>query len=560
MKITKIKKLCAVALTFALGVGTLVGCGGSDNGGDSAQELIYNLGTETKTIDPALNNAVDGSIVIANAFEGLCRTDENDKAIPGVAEKWEVSEDQLTYTFHLREDAKWSDGEPVKAGDFAYAWTRALDPATAAEYAFQLYYIENAEEFNAEKTKDNGEKYTAADLGIKVVDDKTLEVKLAKPTTYFLELTAFPTLMPVREDKVSANPDGWTLDPESYITNGPFKLEEYNMKDSYVFVKNDNYHDKDSVKLDKLTLKMISESTSGYASVKNGEIDGTDNVPSAEVEQGKADGIVQIFPQLGNYFYCLNVGNNIDQLDPAVKEALGKKEFRQALNLSIDRKSIVEKITKGGETPAYSYVPAGIPGGKEGTEFADKKYWNPEQMDENIAKAKELLSKAGYPNGEGLPTFKLSYNTEATENKLIAEATQQMWANIGVKVELQNSEWKVFQDQRKSGKFEIARHGWVGDYVDPMTFIDMWMTGLGNNDAKFANAEYDNLVREAMIETNAEKRAEILRKAEDILMDEMPILPVYYKTQVKAISPQVKDVRVSPLGTIYFDKAYKAAE
>ena len=550
MRTGKIKKLCALALTVALGMTTLAACGGSD--AVAKNELVYNLGTEPKTVDPALNNAVDGFIILANAFEGLFKTDENNKAVPGVAESYDISEDGLTYTFHLREDAKWSDGKAVTAKDFDYSWKRVLDPATAAEYAFQLYYIKGAEEYNSGKGK-------VEDLGLKVIDDHTFEVTLIKPTTYFLELTSFPTLMPVREDVVSADPDGWTLNAETFITNGPFKLEEFNMKDSYVFAKNDNYYGKDEVKLEKLTFKMITDPTSGYASVKNGEIDGTDTVPTVEIEQGKKDGLVTIYPELGTYFYALNVGNNANS-DPAVKKALGNKDVRHALNLAIDRESIVTNITKAGQIPAYSFVPKGIPGAEEGKEFTDKEYWDPSDIEGNKAKAKELLVKAGYPNGEGLPTFKLSFNTETTEHKLIAEAIQQMWAEIGIKVELQNAEWKVFQTQRKSGEFDIARHGWVGDYVDPMTFLDMWMTGLGNNDSKFASAEYDELIRKAMAERDAAKRVEYLRQAEDILMEEMPILPIYYNTRPKAFDPKVKDVRVSPLGAIYFDRAYIAAE
>ena len=543
MKTSKIKKLCALALTVALGVTTLVGCGAES--AEGGQELIHNLGTEVKTIDPALNNAVDGSTVIVNVFEGLTRVDENNKAVPGVAEKWEMSEDGKVFTFHLRDDAKWSDGEPVTAEDFKYSWTRALDPATAAEYAFQLYYIVGAREFN----EGTG---SAEDLGIKVIDEKTLEVTLENATTYFLELAAFPTLMPVRKDIVEANPEKWTLDPETYVSNGPFKLLEYNMKDSYVLVPNENYWRKDEVKLSKLTLKMLTDETSAYASLKNGEFHTIDIVPTAEIESGKEEGLVKVYPQLGTHFYVFNVGNNNDKLDPEVNKALSNKNVRKALSLSIDRKAIVEQVAKGGQIPAYSFVPTGIPGGDPSKDFADKEYWDANKTD--LEKAKALLTEAGYPNGEGLPTFELLYNSNEG-NKLIAEAVQQMWAAVGVKVDLVNQEWAVFQDSRKSGNYEIARHGWIGDYVDPMTFLDMWMTGLGNNDAKFANAEYDALINEAMAETDSVKRAEILRKAEDILMEELPIMPIYYYTQVKALSPKVKDVRVSPLGQVYFDAA-----
>ncbi|MDS0527501.1 peptide ABC transporter substrate-binding protein [Clostridium sp. SHJSY1] len=545
MKKIKMRKLCAITLALALGMTTMVGCGEKDSGSAVKQEISYNLATEVKTIDPTLNNANDGSIVICNAFEGLYKTDKSDKAEPGIAKSCDVSSDGLTYTFHLRDDAKWSDGQQVTAKDFAYSWKRGLDPKTAADYAYQLYYIKGAEAYNTGKG-------SADALGIKVIDDLTLEVTLEKPTTYFLELTAFATYMPLREDIVSAHPNDWTADPSTYVTNGAFKMQEYNMKDSYVFVKNDNYYDKDSVKLDKLTFKMITDSTSAYAALKNGEITGIDVVPTAEIENGQKDGYIKVFPALATYFYCLNVGNKSDKLDSAVKTALSKKEVRKALNLTIDRKKITDEIVKGGRIPAYSFVPDAIE--IEGEKFSDKQYWDPNKVD--VEAAKKLLADAGYPNGEGLPTFELKYNNNVEYHKSIAEAIQQMWAQIGVKVVLKSEEWTVFQDSRKNGNYEVARHSWVGDYVDPMTFLDMWTTGSGQNDAKFSNPKYDELIKKAQVEKDAKTRAGYLKEAEAILMDELPILPIYYDTYPKGFDPKIKDYRVSPLGQIYFTKAY----
>ncbi|MDZ7542559.1 peptide ABC transporter substrate-binding protein, partial [Clostridium perfringens] len=237
---------------------------------------------------------------------------------------------------------------------------------------------------------------------------------------------------------------------------------------------------------------------------------------------------------------------------PEVKKALSNKKVRQALSLAIDRKGIVEKVTKAGQVPAYSYVPKGILNSK-GEEFASKEYFNPNQA--NTEEAKKLLAEAGYPNGEGLPTFEFMYNTEGS-HKDIAQVIQQDWAKIGVKAELTNQEWKVFLNTRQQGGYQIARHGWNGDYVDPMTFLDMWETGGGNNDAGFSNAEYDKLLADARKETDANRRWELMRKAEDILMDEAPIIPLYYYNKVKGAKPEVKGVRVSMLGHVYFDKAY----
>ncbi|WP_411167542.1 peptide ABC transporter substrate-binding protein [Clostridium sp. MB05] len=544
MKSNKLRKICAIALTLALGMSVFAGCG-KDNSVDSGRKLIYNLGEDPETLDPTLNTAAGSGTVIDNAFEGLMRLDENEKAKPGVAEKMDVSDDKLVYTFKLRKDAKWSDGKDVTAKDFEYSWVRALTKETAAEYAYQFFYIKNGLKFNKGEAK-------REDLGIEVVDDHTLKVTLESPTTYFPELTAFPTYMPLREDMVSANPDTWATDPETYVSNGPFKLVQWDMKDQLIFEKNDNYWNKKEIKLPGIVYKLVTDQNTAYASLKSGEFDMVDTVPPAEIESGKNEGLVTIYPNLATYMLAFNVGKQDSISSPEVKKALSNKKVRQALSLAIDRKGIVEKVTKAGQVPAYSYVPKGILNSK-GEEFASKEYFNPNQA--NTEEAKKLLAEAGYPNGEGLPTFEFMYNTEGS-HKDVAQVIQQDWAKIGVKVELTNQEWKVFLNTRQQGGYQIARHGWNGDYVDPMTFLDMWETGGGNNDAGFSNAEYDKLLVDARKETDPDKRWELMRKAEDILMDEAPIVPLYYYTKVKGAKPEVKGVRVSTLGHVAFDKAY----
>ena len=473
--------------------------------------------------------------------------DESEQPTYGAAENMEVSEDGLVYTFKLRQDGKWSDGEPVTANDFKYSWMRALDKATAAEYSYQLYYIKNAEKFY------NGE-VSADEVGIKVIDDYTLEVTLEAPTSYFKQLLAFPTYAPLREDIVSANPEGWATSPETYICNGPFKLVKWDMKDQLVFERNENYWDASNVKLDSLTFKLVTDETTAYSELKAGNFDMVNSVPTNEIQPGKEEGLVKISPYLGTYFFAINVGKQ-DTLNDDVKKALSNKLVRQALNLVVDRQEIIDNVAKAEQVPAYSFVPKGI-FNEDGSEFADKEYYDPTAMDENIAKAKELLKEAGYENGEGLPTFELMYNSEGA-HKDICQIIQQNWAEIGVNVELTNQEWAVFLNTRQQGDYQISRHGWIGDYVDPMTFLDMWVTGGGNNDCGFSNAEYDKLISDAKVETDAAKRTEMLRKAEDILMDEMPIIPIYYYTNVRAWNDNVKGIQCSTLGKIYFKGAYK---
>ena len=549
MKKIKLKKLCAVILAATVGISVLAGCGSSsstrgDAGKASEQVLTYNLGSDPKTLDPALNNAVDGGIVLSNAFEGLCKVDENNEAIPGVAEKWDISEDGTVYTFHLKEGVKWSNGDPIKASDFEFAWKRVLNPETAAEYAYQMSYIKGADDYNQGKG-------SADAVGVKAIDDKTLEVTLTAPTSYFLQLTAFPCYFPVNQAVVEADKD-WATKAETLVSNGPFKFTDYKMKDQIVLEKNENYDEKDSVKLDKLNIKLVAEETSAWASYKSGQFDMVDVVPLSEIQGALADKSAQLFPQLGTYFYCVNVSDKAKDVDPEAAKVLSDKKVREALSLAIDRKSLVDNVTKGQQVPAYSYVPEGIKGA-DGKEFAGKQYFNPQG---DVEKAKQLLSEAGYPDGQGFPTIVLTFNPESGHGT-IAQAVQDMLkTNLGISVELQSQEWKVFQNTRTSKNYEIARHGWVGDYVDPMTFLDMWMSTSGQNDAGYSNPEYDKLITAAKAEQDATKRLDLMHQAEDILMADMPIIPLYYYTQVKGIKDYVKGVNVSSLGFVYFDKAY----
>jgi len=514
------------------------------------QKIVYNLGADPKTIDPQLNSAVDGSTIIHNAFEGLMREDENSKIVPGTAEKYEVSDDGTVYTFHLRKDAKWSDGKPVVAGDFEYAWKRALNPKVAAEYAYQLFYIKNgAAYYNQEKV--GGKVATAEDVGVKVIDDNTLEVTLESPVPYFLSLAAFPTYFPVRKDIIEGNEEKWTLKPDTYISNGPFKMSEWKEKESITFVKNENYWDAKNVKLETLEVKLIDDQITYLNAFKSGEIDVIESPPQAEIPTLLDEGTAKIYPYLGTYFYVINVSDKAKDVDPKAAEALSNPKFRKALSLAIDRQLIVDKVAQGGQAPATSYVPAGILD-SIGKEF-QKDY---SSKGANIEEAKKLLEEAGYPNGEGAPTITFTFNTDQGHQN-IAQAVQDMWkTNLGINVELKNEEWAVFQDTRNNFQYSMARHGWIADYNDPMTFLDMWTTGNGQNNAGYSNKEYDKLIAQAKVELDDAKRTELLHKAEDILMDESPIIPLYYYTNVLCIDKNVKGTYKSPLGQMEFRDAY----
>ncbi|AHM56013.1 oligopeptide-binding protein OppA [Peptoclostridium acidaminophilum DSM 3953] len=532
------KKIISLILAAMLIMMSFVGCGIKEKAGGDEKIMRYNLSSPTKTIDPTLNISIDGGIIIVNAFEGLMRLDENDKAIPGMAEKYEVSEDGLTYTFHIR-DAQWSDGEPVTAKDFEYSWKRVLDSATASDYAYQMFYLKNGEKFN-------GKQVGADEVGVKAVDDKTLEVKLEGPVPYFIELTAYPTYFPVRQDVIEKYGDKWALEPETYISNGPYKAVKLEQADVFSFEKNEKYYDAKRVKLDGIDYYFMEEKATAMASFESGYVDGLYGVPREQIAKLQKENKTEfkIFPNLGIYFYSFNV--NV--------EPMNNRKVRQALSLAIDRKSITRVITQGGETAATGFVPSGIKD-SSGNDFREigGNYGITETA--QIDRAKQLLAEAGYPNGEGLNTLEIIYNTDENHKK-VAEAIQEMWKqNLGINVELSNQEWQVFQDTITKGEYMIARDGWSADYADPMTFLDLFISNSGNNHPQWENAEFDALISSAKKESDQGKRFQMMHQAEEMMMADQIVMPVYYYTNPMMFKSYVKDVRVSPLGFIYFDNA-----
>jgi oligopeptide transport system substrate-binding protein len=547
----KLAKISTVLLAVTLSASMFAGCGNSSSGGaqklNAADQVVrYNLGAEPKTIDPALNDAVDGATVVTNCFEGLMRLDSKDQPVAGVAEKYEMTSDGLKYTFHLRKNAVWSDGKPVKAQDFEYAWKRALNPDTAANYAYYMFVLKNGEAYNGGKAK-------AEDVGVKALDDATLEVNLEYPAAYFLSLAAFPTFAPVRQDVVEANKTGWATKPETYICNGPFKLSAWLPKDTLTIVKNDKYWDAGRIKLQKVEMKMIDQETSSLAAFKTGQLDLIDLIPQQELPKLLADGTAKNNPYLGTYYIDLNVSDKLQSQNPAAAKALSDVRVRKALSLALNRKEIVEKVAQGGQLPATAFVPKGIPDGKSGKDFASKDYYPAEG---DVAQAQKLLADAGYPNGQGFPKLTYLYNT-GTGHQNIAQAVQEMWRkNLGINIELQNQEWQVFQKTRTDKQYEIARGGWIADYVDPSTFTDLLTSKSGNNEPGYNSPAYDAKIAAAQKETDVTKRMQLLHDAEDILMNDMPLIPIYFYTNPTCTKPYVIGARKSQLGFVYFDNAY----
>lgn len=537
----KLFKTLALGLTAVLTATVLAGCSGGKS--PSENKIVFNMMEEEKTIDPGLNDSMYAGTLIQNSFEGLVRLDENQKPQPAIAEKWEISPDGKVYTFHLRKGAKWSDDKEVTAKDFAFAWKRVLDKKTASPYAEYAMYIKGGEAYFEGKAKDVE--------GIQVVDDYTLKVTLENPTAFFLELTAFPTFMPVREDVVSNN--SWATKPETYISNGPLVLKEWRPKDIMVYEKNPNYWNQDAVKLDKLEVRMIAEPTNALNAFKTGELDYIEKPPAQEVPNLLKDGTAKQFQNLGTYMYMFNISDKMKKKDPKAYEAMNDKRVRRALALAIDRKAIVETATKGGEVPANSIVPPGMKD-SSGKDFKSKEYF---PVEGNVEEAKKLLAEAGYPNGQGFPEIELTYNTGGGHEQ-IAQAVQEMLRkNLGINVKLSNQEWKVFLDTMQNKDFEMCRKGWVADYTDPSTFLKLFRTNGENNDTGYASPEVDKLLKQASSELDEAKRTEMYHQAEAIIMEDMPVIPLYYYTDIVCINPKVKGIHKSPLGFIEFYKASK---
>lgn len=502
-----------------------------------AQVLNWNLGAEPKTLDPQLNSAADGGYVINNTFEGLFRH-SGTEITPAIADSYEVSADGLVYTFKLK-DTKWSDGSPLTANDFVYSWTRALDPLTASEYSFQLYYIKGGQEF----FEGTGKR---EDVAVKAIDDLTLEVTLIAPTAYFLDLLTFYTYLPTKQSVVEATPDGgWAIDPAKTVCNGPFMLTEYSSGEKLVLSKNPNYWNAANVKLDTINAFMIVDESTMLTAYESGELDIIDSMPSAEIPRLQAeDPTFMIMPQVGTYYYMFNV----------TKKPVDDVKVRQALTLAIDRKALVETVTKGGQIPATGFTPPGLydANGAVFHEVAGNYGINPDAAD--VEKAKVLLAEAGYPDGAGFPTIEVLYNT-SEGHKAIAEAIQEMWKkNLNIDVTIANQDWAVFQDTRHQGNYTISRAGWLGDYADPMTMLDLWTSYSGNNDTQWKSPEYDALIEASKLQTGQE-RFDTLYKAQQMMMDAAIVLPIYYYTDPLMVSNRVQGWEKAGLGHWYFGNA-----
>lgn len=533
------KKLVVLLLIISSFFTLLTGCTSTDQSLQNQNTLRYNHGEAPNTLDPSLCLTVgSGTIILAN-YEGLTKFVENNTPVSGIAERWDISPDKTKYTFHLRKDAKWSDGKPLTAQDFYYSWKRALDPATNAEFSYLLYSIKNAEKYNI----DENQEFPFEKVGITVLDKHTLEVQLETPIPYFLQLTALPTFVPLREDLITKYGDKWALSPESYIGNGPFKITEWKKKDMIKLIRNEHYYNKDQIKLDGIEISFLPEESTMLAAFKAGELDVIDTVPLEEISHLKNNPEFKVFPLIGTYYYSFNVK----------KLPFDKAKVRKAFNLAIDREDIVTKVRKTG-SPASTFVSPGVSDAEPGSDFrkVGGLFFPTKAQPEE---AKKLLAEAGFPEGLDFPPVTLIFSAK-NEHKIVAEAVQEMLkTNLGIdNITLVNQEGKVFMQNKLSGNHQISLSCWITDVIDPITFLEIYTTKNGNNDTQWSNTEYDQLIKKARFSSNEQKRVQLLHQAEKLLMDDAVIMPLFHFTENCMIKSYVKNLYKSPLGYTYFDK------
>ena len=533
------KKLIAIALVLIMAF-SVFGCTTSTED----FEIAVNFASEPNTIDPALNSAVDGAVMINHIFEGLYKwvDDGSGNATLALGQAKEVTPnaDKTVYTVKLRDDIKWSDGKDVVAADFVYAWQRLVDPNTAADYCYMADIILNANEIMA------GEM-DKSELGVKAIDEKTLEITLHTACPYFEEIMAFPALMPIRSDIIEQYGDQWTFSPETYIGNGQYKMAEWSHNEFIKLVPSETYYDVDKLGPKVIKFALMDDTNAIYAAYRSGSLNFIQEVPVDEIPGLLSSGELKVHPYLGTYYCCFNTS----------KAPFDDVRVREAFSLVIDRNYIVENVTKTGQKPATAFVPSGIsdaPGTKDDFRAVGGDYMDvsAEKYQENCERARQLLAEAGYPNGEGFPIVEYLYNT-SDNHRLIGEALQNMWqTELGVTVNLVNQEWNTFLDTRKNGDYSIARNGWIADYNDPMSFLDMWLTGGGNNDAQYSNPDYDALIMQAKSTSDLAERMSLMNQAEDILMGQDVVHAAIYFYTDKYMSQGIKGMYFTPLGYYFF--------
>ena len=491
-----------------------------ESGNKSQTIHIGNL-AEPNDLDPHICDSQQTFIVIMAFFEGLTQYDPKTcEPVPATAERWETSPDGLTWTFHLRKTALWSNGDPVTAADFVFSFQRMLSPGLGAEYAYMLFALKNGEAYNTGKIKD------PTQVGAHAIDSHTLELSLEHPVPYLPALLCHTPWLPVHRPtiekfgKADQRGSPWTR-PANIVTNGYFTLSEWKPNQHIRGVKSATYWDRDNVKLNEVYFYPLENQDGEERAFRSGQLHVTAEVPIPKIAVYKKDRpeVIYTDPSFATYFYRFNL----------TKPPLNDVRVRRALSLAIDREALVKFVARAGQQPAGNFVPPNSAG-----------FTSRHSVMTDIPAAQKLLAEAGFSGGKGFPRLELLYNTHQG-HRLIAEAIQQMWKkNLGIDIALVNQEAKVWADSGRQMNYQISRMGWVGDYIDPSSFLDIMTSDSGNNKTGFSNPEYDRLIADAKRTADTTKRYELYQRCEEILSQEMPFAPIYFYTRTHLRLPEVK--------------------
>lgn len=610
----KMKRFAAVALSLSMAVMGLSACGGNgansgstdtasnDSGAGAAGDSSINvcIASEPDTIDPALNSSVDGGTLLVHLFQGLSKWDQSSDgtltivpdAVTELVDGVENPDGTVTYTYTLRDGLKWSDGQDLKASDFVFAWNRAASAELGADYGYMFEVVDGYEEVSA--VDDEGNVLNPdAKLNVQAPDDKTIVVTLSNAVSYWDELLAFPTYMPVREDVVAD--EGWATDPSTYVCNGPYSISAWDHQSLITLTKNENYIDASDIKMGTINFYLSDDENNMLTNYKNGDWQLIDEVPTNEIASLKTDYPDEFFVtgQLGTYYVCWNINEPLLPAgSPYENDENAKAEIRKAIGLLFDRNYIVEEIAQGGQVPASSFVAMGMTDA-DGSQFYEKAGNNSytgyydvssDAIESNFNSCVETLKKYYTWDEAGqkftdFPSLTYLYNTSES-HKAIGEYLQNAVASVGITMNLENQEWATFLNTRKSGDYSVARNGWLADYNDPISFLDMWTTGSGNNDVQFGrNAHesvaiynldltpygydvnvtngtwadtYDVLIKTIKSCTDTTNRYAMMHVAEDMLMSTGCLCPLYFYTDLYMLDKNVKGFFSNPLGFKYF--------
>lgn len=504
------------------------------------QELVRGNGTEPESLDPQKVSGVPESNVIRDLLEGLVNQDSKGNLVPGAAKSWETA-DNKTWIFHLREDAKWSNGDPVTADDFVYTWRRLADPKTASPYAsyIKMTTMANAEDIIAGKKPSDT-------LGVEAVDTHTLKVTLDKPVSYFASMLVHTSMKPVNQKVVEKFGDDWTK-VDNYVSNGAYKLDKWVVNERIVLTRNDNYWDNKDTVINKVTYLPIENQVAGMNRFLAGELDITYEMPNEHFKRLEKEypQDVKVTPYLCSYYYEFNTK----------RKPFDDANVRKALSYAIDRDVLAKFIVGKGETPAYNFTPLAT----NGLEVEMPEYSKLDQK-QRLAKAKELLKAAGYDQNNPLQ-FNLLYNTSENHKK-IAVAISSMWKKgLGVKAVLENQEWKSYLDSKRQGNFDVSRAGWCGDYNEASTFLAIMHSGHSQNYPKYSSVAYDKAIDDAILAKSDAQRAADYKQAEAQLAEDMPIMPIYHYVNARLVNPQLGGYPMeNPEDNIYSKDMYFKAK